>query len=56
MMENQQNLDQKLEFPWYGYGYQKCMFVDFLSEHASPLNCVLCIVWSTIFTKFEELV
>ena len=26
--------------PWFSYGHQKCMFVDFLTGYLSPPNCV----------------
>ena len=35
-----QKLDGISDLPWFSYGYQKHMFVNFLFEYKGPPNCV----------------
>ena len=35
-MEHHQKSDWKLDFPLFSYGYQKCMFADFVFEYIGP--------------------
>lgn len=42
-----QNSDQKLDLPYFSYGYRKYMFLDSLSEYTCPSNCIHCWVWSS---------
>ena len=40
-MKHHDQSDWKLDLPsWFGYGCQKCMFVDFLIERIAPPSCV----------------
>ena len=49
---------QKLDLFWVGYGYWKCMFVDFLIGYICPPNCVHCRVainfWRRSPTSFKH--
>ena len=31
---------EKLDLPWFSYGYQKCMFIDSLTKHKGPYNAI----------------
>jgi hypothetical protein len=44
MMKFKQKVDCELDFPRFSYGYQKCMFVDSLTENIGPSECILYYV------------
>ena len=39
-MKHMQKPDRKSNLSYFTFGYQKCVFVDFLTRHICALNCV----------------
>ena len=49
MTKHQEKSDRKLDLPWLSYGYQKCMFVDSLTEGCiGPPSFSHYWVWSAL--------
>ena len=54
-MKHMQKSDSKLEVLRLSDGYQRRMFVDFLTQYTSPLNCV-SLLSVEYFSLFEDVV
>ena len=55
IVKHQQKSYWKSKLPWFGYAYQKCMLVDFLTGRISPPTCVHRWVWS-IYLKHGDVI
>ena len=43
MMMQHKNLVENLNFPWFSYGYQNCLFVNSLTKHKHSFQIVFNI-------------